>query len=48
MCLPLALDTSNTMVKMQVFELLAALIMFSPKGRELAMDALEHYKVSSS
>lgn len=43
-----ALDTSNTMVKMQVFELLAALIMFSPKGRELALDALQHYKVRSS
>ncbi|XP_063079275.1 inverted formin-2-like isoform X2 [Engraulis encrasicolus] len=39
-----ALDTSNTMVKMQVAELLAALIMFSPKGRELAMDALQNYK----
>lgn len=48
MFLPLALDTSNTMVKMQVFELLAALIMFSPQGRELALDALQHYKVSSS
>ncbi|XP_031437161.1 inverted formin-2-like isoform X2 [Clupea harengus] len=39
-----ALDTSNTMVKMQVFELLAALIMFSPKGHDLALDALQHYK----
>lgn len=36
------------MVKMQVFELLAALIMFSPKGHDLALDALQHYKVSSS
>uniref|UniRef100_A0A8C7D4S3 Inverted formin 2 n=1 Tax=Oncorhynchus kisutch TaxID=8019 RepID=A0A8C7D4S3_ONCKI len=41
-----ALDTSNTMVKMQVFELLAALTLFNPQGHHLAMDALEHYKVS--
>uniref|UniRef100_A0A673WW10 Inverted formin 2 n=1 Tax=Salmo trutta TaxID=8032 RepID=A0A673WW10_SALTR len=41
-----ALDTSNTMVKMQVFELLAALALFNPQGHHLAMDALEHYKVS--
>ncbi|XP_055741057.1 inverted formin-2-like isoform X2 [Salvelinus fontinalis] len=39
-----ALDTSNTMVKMQVFELLAALALFNPQGHHLAMDALEHYK----
>nr|XP_029532464.1 inverted formin-2-like isoform X5 [Oncorhynchus nerka] len=39
-----ALDTSNTMVKMQVFELLAALTLFNPQGHHLAMDALEHYK----
>ncbi|XP_061751391.1 inverted formin-2 isoform X2 [Nerophis ophidion] len=39
-----ALDTSNTMVKMQVFELLAALSMFSTDGHRLALDALDHYK----
>ncbi|XP_049597276.1 inverted formin-2 isoform X4 [Syngnathus scovelli] len=39
-----ALDTSNTMVKKQVFELLAALSMFSTEGHRLALDALEHYK----
>uniref|UniRef100_A0AAX7SIZ3 Inverted formin, FH2 and WH2 domain containing n=1 Tax=Astatotilapia calliptera TaxID=8154 RepID=A0AAX7SIZ3_ASTCA len=39
-----ALDTSNTMVKKQVFELLAALSMFSLDGHRLALDALEHYK----
>ncbi|XP_055028909.2 inverted formin-2 isoform X1 [Misgurnus anguillicaudatus] len=39
-----ALDTSNTMVKKQVFELLAALSMFSSEGHRLALDALEHYK----
>ncbi|KAJ8356318.1 hypothetical protein SKAU_G00191120 [Synaphobranchus kaupii] len=39
-----ALDTSNTMVKKQVFDLLAALCMFSADGHSLAFDALEHYK----
>uniref|UniRef100_A0A3Q2YCD5 Inverted formin 2 n=1 Tax=Hippocampus comes TaxID=109280 RepID=A0A3Q2YCD5_HIPCM len=39
-----ALDTSNTMVKKQVFELLAALSMFSTDGHHLALDALDHYK----
>ncbi|KAM3871342.1 LOW QUALITY PROTEIN: inverted formin-2 [Diretmus argenteus] len=38
-----ALDTSNMMVKKQVFELLAAL-MFSTDGHRLALDALDHYK----
>ncbi|XP_030212489.1 inverted formin-2 isoform X3 [Gadus morhua] len=39
-----ALDTSNIMVKKQVFELLAALSMFSSDGYRLALDALDHYK----
>ncbi|XP_077587365.1 inverted formin-2-like isoform X2 [Stigmatopora nigra] len=39
-----ALDTSNIMVKMQVFDLLAALSMFSTDGHHLALDALDHYK----
>ncbi|KAJ8399124.1 hypothetical protein AAFF_G00415030 [Aldrovandia affinis] len=39
-----ALDTSNTMVKKQVLELLAALCMFSAEGYNLALDALDHYK----
>ncbi|XP_029531181.1 inverted formin-2-like isoform X2 [Oncorhynchus nerka] len=39
-----ALDTPNTMVKKQVFELLSALSMFSSDGYRLAMDALDHYK----
>ncbi|XP_056249175.1 inverted formin-2 isoform X2 [Seriola aureovittata] len=39
-----ALDTSNTMVKKQVFDLLAALSMFSTDGHCLALDALDHYK----
>uniref|UniRef100_A0A8C9RS64 Inverted formin 2 n=1 Tax=Scleropages formosus TaxID=113540 RepID=A0A8C9RS64_SCLFO len=40
-----ALDTSNIMVKKQVFELLAALSIFSADGYNLALDALDHYKV---
>lgn len=44
--IPSALDTSNTMVKKQVFELLAALSMFSSEGHRLALDALDHYKAS--
>ncbi|KAM5129237.1 inverted formin-2 isoform 2-T2 [Mantella aurantiaca] len=39
-----ALDTSNVMVKKQVFELIAALFIYSPEGHDLALDALEHYK----
>lgn len=42
-----ALDTSNIMVKKQVFELLAALCMYCPSGHALALDALDHYKVSA-
>uniref|UniRef100_A0A3B3UPM6 Inverted formin 2 n=1 Tax=Poecilia latipinna TaxID=48699 RepID=A0A3B3UPM6_9TELE len=40
-----ALDTSNVMVKMQVFELLAALALFDPQGCSLTLDAFENYKV---
>ncbi|XP_042655015.1 inverted formin-2 isoform X2 [Tyto alba] len=39
-----ALDTTNVMVKKQVFELLAALCIYSPDGHALALDALDHYK----
>ncbi|XP_060736260.1 inverted formin-2 isoform X4 [Tachysurus vachellii] len=39
-----ALDTSNIMVKKQVFELLAALSMFAAEGYRLALDSLDHYK----
>uniref|UniRef100_A0A3Q3XJ26 GBD/FH3 domain-containing protein n=1 Tax=Mola mola TaxID=94237 RepID=A0A3Q3XJ26_MOLML len=39
-----ALDTSNVMVKTQVFELLAALALFGPRGHDLGLDALDHYK----
>lgn len=34
------------MVKKQVFELLAALCIYSPEGHMLTLDALDHYKVS--
>ncbi|XP_044292010.1 inverted formin-2 isoform X1 [Varanus komodoensis] len=39
-----ALDTSNVMVKKQVFELLAALCIYSAEGHALALDALDHFK----
>ncbi|KAM6444882.1 inverted formin-2 [Rhynochetos jubatus] len=39
-----ALDTTNVMVKKQVFELLAALCIYSSNGHALALDALDHYK----
>ncbi|KAK3538051.1 hypothetical protein QTP70_027405 [Hemibagrus guttatus] len=42
-----ALDTSNIMVKKQVFELLAALSMFAAEGYRLALDSLDHYKAST-
>lgn len=34
------------MVKKQVFELLAALCIYSSDGHTLALDALDHYKAS--
>ena len=40
-----ALDTNNTMIKKQVFELLSALCLYSNQGHQLAIDALENYKV---
>lgn len=43
-----ALDTSNVMVKKQVFELLAALCIYSPDGHALTLDALDHYKTVCS
>ena len=48
--LPLAffssvLDTNNALVKIQVFELLSALCVYSPHGHQLALEALKHYKV---
>lgn len=40
-----ALDTSNTVVKKQVIELLSALCVYSSEGYDRALHALEHYKV---
>ena len=34
------------MVKKQVFELLSALCLYCPRGYDLALDALENYRVS--
>uniref|UniRef100_UPI00358FB291 inverted formin-2 isoform X7 n=1 Tax=Myxine glutinosa TaxID=7769 RepID=UPI00358FB291 len=42
----LALDTTNELVKRQVFELFSALCVFSNEGHALTLDALDHYKVS--
>jgi hypothetical protein len=38
------LDTNNALVKIQVFELLSALCVYSAHGHQLALDALKHYK----
>jgi hypothetical protein len=42
-----ALDTNNTQVKRQVFELLSALCVYSAEGYNRALEALEHYKTST-
>lgn len=41
----IVLDTNNALVKIQVFELLSALCVYSIHGHQLALDALKHYKV---
>lgn len=41
----LALETKNLMVKMQIFELLSALCVYSRAGYTLTLDALQRYKV---
>lgn len=40
-----ALETDNLMVKMQIFELLSALCLYSKDGFYLTLDALEKYKL---
>ncbi|XP_077984696.1 inverted formin-2-like [Glandiceps talaboti] len=40
-----ALDTSNVLTKKMVFEILSALSVYSPDGCNIAMDALEFYKI---
>ncbi|KAL4230063.1 FH2 domain-containing protein 1 [Mactra antiquata] len=39
-----ALDTKNLIVKMQIFELLSALCVYSKDGYYLTLDAIERYK----
>ena len=39
-----ALDTANSTVKKQVFELLSALCVYNADGYSRTLDALEHYK----
>jgi len=39
-----ALDTNNSQVKRQVFELLSALCVYSADGYNRALEALEHHK----
>ena len=41
-----ALDTSNVMVKMQVFDLLSAVTLYSELGYVLALQSLEDYQVN--
>ena len=38
------MDTNDTQVKRQVFELLSALCVYSADGYNRALEALEHYK----
>lgn len=39
------LDTKNSLVKMQIFELLSGVCLYSEEGYSLALEALAHYKV---
>ena len=39
-----ALDTANTTIKKQVFELLSALCVYNAEGYHRTLDALDHYK----
>ena len=43
---PAVLDTNNGLVKTQVLELLSALCVYNEDGYQLALDALEDYKVT--
>lgn len=40
-----ALDTNNSTVKKQVFELLSALCAYNSEGYQRAIETLEYYKV---
>ena len=39
------LNSNNTLMKMQVYQLLSALSMYSSEGYQVANTALLHYKV---
>ena len=41
------LDTNNSLVKIQIFELLSGLCLYSEEGYQLALEALTDYKVST-
>lgn len=43
-----ALDTNNSTVKKQVFELLSALCAYSSEGHARALETLDHYRVSEN
>ena len=40
------LTSDSAMMKIEVFELLSAVCMYSDKGHQLMTEALTHYKVS--
>jgi len=42
------LDTNNVLVKMQIFELLSGLCTYSDGGYNIALDALQDYKVRNT
>ena len=42
------IESNNALVKVQVFQLLSALSVYSQEGHALALDALEHHKVTPS
>lgn len=41
----LGLDTSNVLVKKEIFDLLGALCVYNSDGYNRALEVLEHYKV---
>lgn len=43
-----ALASPNRVVRKQVFELLSAICVYAPAGHDLALDALDHLKVSDA
>ena len=41
-----AMDTSNTMMKKQILEMLASVLLYSENGYQLVLDSLDLYRVS--